>query len=55
MFIFRKYCKHNCIVQKENRDYFEYIDRINQSSWATKVKISDLRDNMDITRLKKSE
>jgi len=40
------------LTRKENEDYFEYIDRINQSSWATKVKIQDLRDNMDITRLK---
>jgi (p)ppGpp synthase/HD superfamily hydrolase len=40
------------LTKKENEDYFEYIDRINQSSWATKVKIQDLRDNMDITRLK---
>jgi len=40
------------LTKKDNEDYFEYIDRINQSSWATKVKTSDLRDNMDITRLK---
>lgn len=40
------------LTRKENEDYFEYIDRINQSSWATKVKLSDLKDNMDITRLK---
>ena len=40
------------LTKKENEDYFEYIDRINQSGWATKVKIEDLRDNMDITRLK---
>lgn len=40
------------LTKKDNEDYFEYIDRINQSSWAKKVKIQDLRDNMDITRLK---
>jgi len=39
------------LTKKENEDYFDYIDRINQSSWATKVKLSDLKDNMDITRL----
>jgi (p)ppGpp synthase/HD superfamily hydrolase len=40
------------LTKKDNEDYFEYIDRINQSSWAARVKISDLKDNMDITRLK---
>jgi (p)ppGpp synthase/HD superfamily hydrolase len=39
------------LTKKKNEDYFEYIDRINQSSWATKVKKEDLKDNMDITRL----
>lgn len=40
------------LTKQKGEDYFDYIDRINQSSWATKVKIQDLRDNMDITRLK---
>jgi (p)ppGpp synthase/HD superfamily hydrolase len=39
------------LTKKENEDYFDYIGRINQSSWATKVKLCDLKDNMDITRL----
>jgi len=39
------------LTRKENEDYFDYIDRINQSSWATKIKLADLKDNMDITRL----
>lgn len=41
------------LTKKENEDYFDYIDRINQNGWATRVKICDLKDNMDITRLKK--
>jgi len=40
------------LTRKPNQDYFEYINEINQNSWATKVKLSDLKDNMDITRLK---
>ena len=40
------------LTRKDGQDYFDYINEINQSSWATKVKIQDLRDNMDITRLK---
>lgn len=39
------------LTKKENEDYFDYIDRINQSSWATRIKLADLKDNMDITRL----
>jgi len=39
------------LTKKDNEDYFEYINRINQSSWATKIKLADLKDNMDITRL----
>jgi (p)ppGpp synthase/HD superfamily hydrolase len=39
------------LTKKENEDYFEYIGRINQNSWATKIKLADLKDNMDITRL----
>jgi len=39
------------LTKKEGQDYFDYINEINQSSWATKIKLSDLKDNMDITRL----
>ena len=40
------------LTRKDGQDYFDYINEIKQSSWATKVKIQDLKDNMDITRLK---
>ena len=43
------------LTRKDNEDYFDYIDRIKQSSWATKVKIADLEDNMNITRLESLE
>ena len=39
------------LTRKTGQDYFDYINEINQSSWATKVKLADLKDNMDITRL----
>jgi (p)ppGpp synthase/HD superfamily hydrolase len=39
------------LTKQKGEDYFDYIDRISQSSWATKIKIEDLKDNMDITRL----
>lgn len=39
------------LTRKKDQDYFDYINKINESSWATKVKLSDLKDNMDVTRL----
>jgi len=39
------------LTRKENQDYFDYINEIIESSWATKIKLADLKDNLDITRL----
>lgn len=39
------------LTKNKREDYFDYINRINQNSWATRVKLNDLKDNMDITRL----
>lgn len=39
------------LTKNKGEDYFDYIERIKQSGWATRVKINDLKDNMDITRL----
>ncbi len=39
------------LTRKSGQDYFDYINEINQSSWATKIKLADLKDNMNITRL----
>lgn len=42
-----------CVSKKsENEDYEEFINRIAQNPIAVQVKINDLLDNMDITRLK---
>lgn len=35
----------------ETMDYFEYIDRIKTDPLATEIKLSDLRDNMNLSRL----
>ena len=42
-----------CVTKKsEDEDYDKFIDRIIQNPIAVRVKINDLLDNMDITRLK---
>lgn len=41
-----------CLTKEtENEDYDEFIERIAKDPIATKVKLNDLLDNMDITRL----
>lgn len=42
-----------CITKEsDNEDYDTFINRVIQNPIAVKVKINDLLDNMDITRLK---
>ncbi len=42
-----------CLTKtSENEDYDNFIDRVIQNPIAIKVKINDLLDNMDVTRLK---
>ncbi|HIK37361.1 MAG: hypothetical protein NZ901_09025 [Geminocystis sp.] len=40
-----------CLTHREGESYEEYIDRISQNPLAVEVKLADLQDNMDITRL----
>ena len=40
-----------CVTKQENEDYDVFINRIKANPLAIKVKLNDLRDNMDITRL----
>nr|DAJ36219.1 MAG TPA: (p)ppGpp synthetase, RelA/SpoT family [Caudoviricetes sp.] len=40
-----------CVTKKEGETYDDFITRILQNPLAVKVKINDLKDNMDITRL----
>ena len=43
-----------CVTKiSENEDYEKFIDRVTQNPIAIQVKINDLLDNMDVTRLKK--
>lgn len=43
------------LTKVKDEDYQDYITRVSESGWATIVKIADLQDNMDVTRLKKLE
>ena len=40
-----------CLTKAENEDYDKFIDRVVGNPVAIQVKINDLLDNMDITRL----
>ena len=40
-----------CVTKQENEDYDVFINRVKANPLAIKVKLNDLRDNMDITRL----
>ncbi len=39
------------ITYKEGMDYFDYINIIHNNPLATRVKLADLKHNMDVTRL----
>lgn len=41
----------DCITKKEGEKYTNFIERISKNKLATKVKIQDLLDNLDETRL----
>lgn len=41
-----------CLTHLKNESYQTYIDRVKTNEMAKIVKIADLKDNMDITRLK---
>ena len=41
----------DCLTKRDNESYEAFINRINQNSLAKKIKIEDLKDNMDLTRL----
>ena len=41
----------NVITKRKDDDYFNYIERIKNNKIALKVKVEDLRHNMDLTRI----
>jgi len=40
-----------CVTKREGEDYDSFIERISLNPLATKVKLADLEDNMDLSRL----
>lgn len=44
--------KLEILCKGKNENYFDYIERIKADSLAIKVKLSDLKDNMNLERLK---
>lgn len=43
----------DCITRKKDQDYFEYLENVKNNPIAKIVKIEDLKDNMNLNRLKK--
>lgn len=41
----------DCLTRRKGESYEEFITRIKPNNLARKVKIEDLKDNMDLTRL----
>lgn len=42
-----------CLTKRKNEDYESFIMRVSKNSIAKKIKIEDIRDNLDLTRLHK--
>lgn len=42
----------NCITKRDGESYEDFIDRIIVNETACKIKLADLRDNMDLARIK---
>ncbi len=42
----------DCLTKRDGEDYFAYLERVVQNKLARQVKMADLKDNLDITRLK---
>ena len=40
-----------CVTKREGEDYDSFIERISHNPLATAVKLADLADNMDLSRL----
>lgn len=41
----------DCLTKRENESYEEFIVRVSKNRLASRIKIADLRDNLDLTRL----
>lgn len=40
-----------CLTKQEGEDYDRFIERVKTNPIAVEVKLNDLRDNMDVTRI----
>lgn len=40
-----------CLTKRENENYDGFIERIRKNAFATQVKIADIKDNLDLSRL----
>lgn len=43
----------DCLTKRDNEDYDHFILRVSKNNLAKKIKIEDIKDNLDITRLNK--
>lgn len=41
----------DCLTKRKNEDYDDFIDRLSFNSLAKKVKIEDIKDNLDLSRI----
>lgn len=41
----------SCLTHRDGEDYMDYVDRICENKLAAKVKLADLTDNMNISRI----
>ncbi len=41
----------DCLTKRDDETYFDFIRRISENELATKIKILDLKDNMNLDRL----
>lgn len=44
-----------CLTKKTDEDYADFITRVSLNPLAKKIKIEDIKDNLDLTRLKEIE
>lgn len=42
----------DCLTKRKGESYDEFIDRVLKNETACRVKLADLHDNMDLTRIK---
>ena len=40
-----------CLTKKDGEDYMDYVDRVCKNRLAARVKLADLNDNMNLSRI----